>query len=398
MNSVVIVSAVRTPIGKLGGALHNVLPEELTKLVLNEAISRAEINKEQVDEVIVGQTKQTTDAPNLARVASLSAGIPEHIPAYTVHRQCSSGMQSIVNAIMQIQTGHAKIVLAGGVESMSTAPYYLRQARFGYKAGNGYLLDPNTESQPKSQPEEIYGTFNMGITAENLAEKYNISRKAQDEFALSSQEKAIDAIDREKFKEEILPVQVKERKREFIVDTDEHPRRDTNLEKMSKLKPAFKPDGTVTAGNSAGRNDGASAMVVMSEAKAQELEIKPLARFVSMGIAGVSPQLMGIGPVPATRKALKNANLDLSKIDVIELNEAFSAQSLAVVKELNLNLDKLNINGGAIALGHPLGCSGNRIVVTLLHEMKRNSSKYGLATICVAGGQGLATVYESINV
>ncbi len=396
MKNVVIASAVRTPIGKLGGTIQNVLPEKLTELVIDKAIAKAKVNKEEIDEVIIGQTKQTTDAPNIARVAALSANIPDYVPAYTVHRQCSSGMQSIVNGIMQIQTGNADIVVAGGVESMSTAPYYLRNARFGYTSNNGYLLDPNTESQPKSQPEDIYGRFNMGETAENLAEQYDISREEQDEFALSSQYKAVSAIDEKRFEDEIVPISVKERKKEVAFEVDEFPRRDTNMEKMAKLPPVFRKNGTVTPGNSAGRNDGAAAVLLMSEEKSEELQVNPLARFVSSGVAGVNPEIMGIGPVPATKKALNKAKLELDDIDLIELNEAFAAQSLAVVKELNLNEDILNVNGGAIALGHPLGCSGTRIVVTLLHEMKRQNLEYGLATICVAGGLGLSTIYQNM--
>jgi len=398
LKSVVIVSAVRTPLGKIGGTIKDILPEVLTQIVLEEAVKRAGIEKSMVDEVIIGQTKQTTDAPNIARVSALKAGFPEEVPAYTVHRQCSSGLQAILNAVWQIQTGYGEIIVAGGVESMSTAPYYLRNARYGYKAGNAEILDPNVESQPKSQPEEIYGTFNMGITAENLAEKYNISREEQDEFSYQSHVKAIKAIDEGLFKEEIVPVTVPVRKKPPIVfDTDEGPRRDTSLEIMAKLKPVFKQNGTVTAGNSSTRNDGAAAVVVMSEEKARELGIKPLVRFVSAGIAGVDPRIMGIGPVPATKKALSKANLTLDDIGLIELNEAFAAQSLAVIKEIGFNSKILNVNGGAIALGHPLGCSGTRITVTLIHEMLRRDVRYGLATICVAGGLGVSCIFENIK-
>ncbi|MDI3533778.1 MAG: acetyl-CoA C-acetyltransferase [Thermosediminibacterales bacterium] len=397
MKSVVITSACRTAIGKLGGTLKEVLPEELVKVVIEGAISKSQLEKSMIDEVIVGQTKQTTDAPNIARVASLKAGIPEKVPAYTVHRQCSSGMQAIVNAVWQIQAGYADIVVAAGVESMSTAPYYIRKARFGYGSGNGELLDPNTESQPKSQPEEIYGRFNMGWTAENLAEIYNISREEQDKFAYESHLKAVRATDSGIFKQEIVPVKISQKKGQSIIfEVDEHIRRDTSMEKLARLKPVFKENGTVTAGNSSGRNDGAAAVIVMSEEKAKELNIKPMVRFVSAGIAGVDPRKMGIGPVPATKKALKRAALTLNDIGLIELNEAFAAQSLACVKELNINTDILNVNGGAIALGHPLGCSGNRITVTLIHEMLRRKVKYGLAAICVAGGLGMAAIYENV--
>ena len=399
MKSVVITSAVRTPVGNMGGVFRDILAVELARTVLEEAVKRSGIEKSIVDEIIVGQAKQSTDAPNIARVAALEGGFPEEVPAYTVHRQCSSGLQAILNAVWQIQAGYGDVIVAGGVESMSTAPYYLRSARYGYKSGNGELLDPNTESQPKSQPEDIYGTFTMGMTAENLADKYGITREEQDEFAYASHARAVTAIDAGRFKDEIVPVSVRVGKAgTVLVDTDEGPRRDTSLEKMAKLKAVFKTGGTVTAGNSSSRNDGAAAVVVMSEEKAVELRIKPLARFVAAGIAGVNPAIMGIGPVPATRKALERSGLSLGDIGLIELNEAFAAQSLAVIKELSFNRDILNVNGGAIALGHPLGCSGTRISVTLIHEMLRRNTRYGLATICVAGGLGVSTIFENLCV
>jgi acetyl-CoA C-acetyltransferase len=399
MKSVVITSAVRTPVGNMGGVFKDILAVELARTVLEEAVKRSGIEKLIVDEIILGQAKQSTDAPNIARVAALEGGFPEEVPAYTVHRQCSSGLQAILNAVWQIQAGYGDVIVAGGVESMSTAPYYLRSARYGYKSGNGALLDPNTESQPKSQPEDIYGTFTMGMTAENLADKYGITREEQDKFAYASHARAVAAIDAGRFKDEIVPVSVRVgRAGTVLVDTDEGPRRDTSLEKMARLKPVFKAGGTVTAGNSSSRNDGAAAVVVMSEEKAAELGIKPLARFVAAGIAGVNPAFMGIGPVPATRKALERSGLLLGDIGLIELNEAFAAQSLAVVKELSFNRDILNVNGGAIALGHPLGCSGTRISVTLIHEMLRRNTRYGLATICVAGGLGVSTIFENLCV
>jgi acetyl-CoA C-acetyltransferase len=397
MKSVVITSAVRTPVGNIGGVFRDILAVELARTVLEEVVKRSGIEKSIVDEIILGQAKQSTDAPNIARVAALEGGFPEEVPAYTVHRQCSSGLQAILNAAWQIQAGYGDVIVAGGVESMSTAPYYLRNARYGYKSGNGELLDPNTESQPKSQPEDMYGSFTMGMTAENLADKYGISRQEQDEFAYASHVRAIAAVDAGRFKEEIVPVRVG-RGETALVDTDEGPRRDTSLEKMARLKPVFKAGGTVTAGNSSSRNDGAAAVVVMSEEKAQELGIKPLARFVAAGIAGVNPTIMGIGPVPATRKALERSGLSMDDIGLIELNEAFAAQSLAVVGELGVNRDILNVNGGAIALGHPLGCSGTRISVTLIHEMLRRNTRYGLATICVAGGLGVSTIFENLCV
>jgi acetyl-CoA C-acetyltransferase len=396
MKSVVITSAVRTPVGSMGGVFRDVLAVELARTVLEEAVKRSGIEKSIVDEIILGQAKQSADAPNIARVAALAGGFPEEVPAYTVHRQCSSGLQAILNAVWQIQAGYGDVIVAGGVESMSTAPYYLRNARYGYKSGNGELLDPNTESQPRSQPEDMYGSFTMGMTAENLAAMYGITREEQDGFAYASHVRAVAAIDAGRFRQEIAPVSVRGEKGEpVLVDTDEGPRRETSLEKLAKLKPVFKAGGTVTAGNSSTRNDGAAAAVVMSEEKALELGIRPLARFVAAGIAGVNPTIMGIGPVPATRKAIERAGLSLGDIGLIELNEAFAAQSLAVVRELGLNREILNVNGGAIALGHPLGCSGTRIAVTLIHEMLRSNTRYGLATICVAGGLGVSAIFEN---
>lgn len=394
MENVVIVSAVRTAGGKMGGTIKDIQPEELSRIVIDEVINRAGIEKEEIDEVVFGQTKQSADAANIARVAALKAQIPVEVPAYTVMRQCGSGLQAINNAVQSIKCGLADIVVAGGVESMSNAPFYLRDARYGYKAGNAVLVDSNTESQPCSQPIEKYGRLTMGLTAENLAEKFNISREEQDIFAMSSQDKAWHAIENGKFKDEIVPVMVPQRKGDPIVfDTDEHPRK-TSLEKLAKLKPAFKDGGTVTAGNSSGRNDGAAAVLVMSEKVALRKNINPMAIIRSQAAAGVSPEIMGYGPVPATKKALKLAGLNLHNIGLIELNEAFAAQSLACIKELEMDTSIVNVNGGAIALGHPLGCSGARIMTTLLYEMKRRKVKYGLTTICIAGGQGIADIVE----
>lgn len=396
MESVVIASAVRTAVGTMGGTLRDIQPEELAKVVIEEAVNRIGLDKGLIDEVVFGQAKQSTDAANIARVAALMAGVPEEVPANTVMRACGSGMTSIINALWQIQAGYGDIVLAGGVESMSNAPFYLRNARYGYKAGNAVLVDSNTESQPRSQPENIYGRLTMGLTAENLAEKYNISREEQDIFAFGSQKKAISAIDNGRFEAEIVPVSVKKGKEKVLFTVDEYPKRDTDLEKLAKLKAVFKDNGTVTAGNSSGRNDGAAAVMVMSESKAVALGLKPLARIVSIGIAGVDPRIMGIGPVPATKKALKKADLTLNDIGLIELNEAFAAQSLACIKELNLNTEIINVNGGAIALGHPLGATGVKISVTLIHEMLKRKVKYGLATLCIGGGQGTAIIYENL--
>ncbi|MGG1675968.1 thiolase family protein [Neobacillus sp. NRS-1170] len=391
---VVIVNAFRTAIGKFGGSLADTLPEELVCTIMKNNLSASGYRANIVDEIIVGQTKQSAHAPNIARVASLKARFPETIPAYTVHRQCGSGMQAVMNGAMSILSGQAEVVLAGGVESMSQAPHYMVGTRFGLKMGNVMLYDSNTESQPKSQPEEVYGHFTMGQTAEWLAKKYNISREEQDEFAFKSQQKAKRAIELGLFEEEIIPIPVKEGKRgtrHFAID--EHPRL-TNIEKLATLNPVFDKDGTVTAGNSSGRNDGASMLLLMSEEKAKQLGVIPLARIRSFAATGVSPKEMGIGPVPASEIALKKAGLRLEDIDLIELNEAFAAQSLACLKEWGIKGDNVNVNGGAIALGHPLGCSGARIVTTICHELEKQKRQYGLATICVAGGLGMAMVVE----
>ncbi|MDA8236113.1 MAG: thiolase family protein [Clostridia bacterium] len=395
MKEVVIVSAVRTPIGVIGGTLKDIPPQELGGQVIQEAIRRAGIESSLVEEVVMGWSRQTTEASNIARVCSLLAGVPEEAAAFTVHRQCASGLQAISNATQEIQTGRAEVVVAGGTESLSRAPYYLKNARFGYGAGDAVLVDSLTEAGPGGQPASMYGIVSMGDTAENVAEKYNISREDQDLFAVQSQERCQKALATKVFKDEILPVEIKTRKETIIFDTDEGPRVST-LEKLASLKPVFKKDGSVTAGNSCGRNDAASALVLMTADKAKELGIKPLARIVTDAFAGVPPQLMGIGPVPATQKALKQAGLTLNDIDLIELNEAFAAQSLAVIRELGLDMEKVNVNGGAIALGHPVGATGARLMTTLLYEMHRRKSRYGLVTLCIGGGQGMATIVEGI--
>jgi acetyl-CoA C-acetyltransferase len=399
MNEVVVVSAVRTPVGRLGGTIRDIQADDLSKIVMEEAIKRAGIEPVVIDEVIFGQAKQSCDAANLARVAALKAGIPIEVPAYTVMRQCGSGLQAINNAAQQISLGLADVIVAGGVESMSTAPYYLRGARYGYGAGNAVLVDPNTESQPRSQPYEVYGDLTMGLTAENLSEKFGITREEQDAFAMQSQERAFAAIESGKMAEEIVPVIIPKRKGDPVVfDTDEHPRR-TSMEALAKLGAVFKKGGTVTAGNASGRNDGAACTVVMSAKKAQELGLKPLVSIRSYAVAGVPPEIMGYGPVPSSQKALKFAGLTMDDMGVIELNEAFAAQALACVKNLGIEdrMADINPNGGAIALGHPLGCSGTRIFTTLVHEMGRRKAKYGIATLCIAGGQGIATVVESVE-
>ena len=397
MEDVVIVAAVRTPIGSIGGTLKNVLPEVLLSTVFKGAIDKSGLDPALIDEVVAGQTKQTTDAPNIARVAALLSRIPEAVPAYTVHRQCASGMQAMTNAMQQIQTGYSDIMLAGGVESMSTAPFYIRNARFGVGSGNSLFLDPNVESQPKSQPSEIYGVFNMIQTADNVAKQYGISREAQDEFALESQKRAVAAIDAGKFAEEIVPVILPQKKKDPIIfAVDEYPKRDTNIEKMAKLKPIF-ADGTVTAANASGRNDGACALILMSASKAKELGLKPLAKIIGAAAAGVDPRIMGIGPIAAVEKLLPKLGMTINDFGLYEINEAFAAQAVACARALKMDPEKLNVNGGAIALGHPLGCSGARISTTLIHEMRKRNEQFGLASICIAGGLGMAMAFELVD-
>ncbi|OBW54438.1 acetyl-CoA acetyltransferase [Bacillus safensis] len=397
MNEVVIVESVRTPIGKLGGSLSSELVDFLAAKVIKEVLQRAKLDPNAVSEVIMGQAKQSADSSNLARLSLLRAGLPVHIPGYTIHRQCGSGLQSINTADMQIKLGLSDVVIAGGAESMSTAPYYLRNARYGYGAGNGLLLDPNTESQPYSQPIEDYGHLTMGATAENIAKKYKIDRLEQDEFALRSQELARKALEKGVFLKEIVPYEVKRKKDVFLFETDEHPRQ-TTMEKLSALKPVFQSDGTVTAGNASGRNDAASAVLMMNKTIAMEKGIVPKAKIIGQASTGVAPDIMGIGPVSSTIKALEMCHLTIDDIGLIELNEAFSAQALAVIKELHLDIEKVNVNGGAIALGHPIGATGAILTTKLLHEMERRGEKYGLVTLCIAGGQGITTIFENLQV
>lgn len=412
MKNAVIVEACRTAVGSIGGALRPMSALDLAHTVIKGCIDRSGIDPKEIDEVILGQCRQTSDEPNIARVASLKAGIPESASAHTVMRQCASGMTAVHNGAMQIMCGISDVVIAGGTESMSNAVFYVRNARWGVGTGTTQFVDALTEGQFKSQPEDMYGTYNMGATAENIAEQLGITRNEQEEFALASQKKAVDAIDSGRFKDEIVPVTVPQGRKEppLIFDTDEFPRRDSSLEKMAKLKPVFniKHDdegrlfgdtvqmGTVTAATSSGRNDGASAILLMSEEKAEELGLKPIARIIGMGTAGNDPRLMGLGPVDAVPKALTAAGLKDDDIQLIELNEAFAAQSLGCIKQLGWEdkMDIINVNGGAIALGHPVGSSGCRIIVTLVHEMKKRGLKYGLATLCIAGGMGQATVIE----
>ncbi|WP_164667760.1 thiolase family protein [Virgibacillus doumboii] len=397
MKQAVIVDSVRTAIGKLGGTLGNETADYLGSHVIEELAGRTNLDKSTVDEVIFGQAKQSSDASNVARVSMLRAGIPAEVPGYTLHRQCGSGLQSINSAAQQIQLGLSDIIIAGGTESMSTAPYYVSGVRFGVKSGDVALKDPNTASQPGSQPYEKYGNLNMGLTAENVAEKFGVLREEQDEFAMGSQEKTKNAIEKGYFEKEIAPYTVKTRKSEIEFKVDEHPR-ETSLEKLAKLKPVFKEGGNVTAGNASGRNDGASALLVMSEDEAVNRGYQPKARILAQAAAGVDPKLMGMGPVHATRKALKQTDLSIDDIEIVELNEAFAAQSIACINELGLDRKIVNPNGGAIAMGHPIGATGAILMTKLLHEMERTGKKYGLVTLCIAGGMGISTIVENMQV
>ena len=380
---------MRTPIGDFGGAFREVSGLELGRIVVEEAIKRVGLEKEQVEEVIFGNCSQRSDEPNIARCISLAAGLPVQTTGFTIQRQCSSAMQAIASAYQEIALGDAEIVVAGGVESMSTAPYVLKGARWGQRLQHGEM----TDSLWEMLMDPVHKIM-MGETAERLADKYGITREEQDEIAHRSHASAIAAIDSGRFKEEIVPVIVKSRKGEVAVDTDEHPRRDISRESLAKLKPVFRKDGTVTAGNASGLNDGAAAVVIMAADKASALGLKPMARIVSYAWAGVEPDLMGYGPVPATRKALVKAGLSLDQVELIEVNEAFAAQYLACEKLLGLNRKIVNVNGSGVGLGHPVGCTGTRIVITLLYEMARRGLNLGLATLCVGGGMGMAVICE----
>ncbi len=392
MQEAVIVSAVRTAIGSFNGTLAPVSAADLGATVISAATTKAGIDKAAVDEVIFGNVLQAGLGQNPARQAAIKAGIPYEVPSYTINKVCGSGLKTVNLAAQSIMTGDADIVVAGGMESMSQAPYVLEKARWGYRMGDSKLVDVMIR-------DGLWCAFNdyhMGITAENVAALHGISREEQDQLAFESQTKAVKAIESGAFKEEICPVVIKNKKGEIVFATDEFPKANTTLQSLTGLKPAFKKDGTVTAGNASGINDGAAALVIMSAAKAKELHLQPLARIRSFASGGVDPSIMGMGPVPATRKALAKAGLTIGDIDLIEANEAFAAQFLAVGKELGFNKEKVNVNGGAIALGHPIGASGARILVTLLHSLKARNAKLGLATLCIGGGQGVATIVERI--
>ncbi len=411
MKDVVIVEACRTAVGKMGGTLRPLSAYDLACVVMKGVLDRSGIDPKEIDEVVMGHCRQTSDDPNIARVAALKVGIPESTPAYTVMRQCASGMTAVANAAMSIMCGQNDVCIAGGTESMSNAGFYVRNARWGVGTGTTEFVDALTEGQFRSQPQEMYGKYNMGATAENVAEQLGITREEQDKFALTSQERAAAAIASGRFKDEIVPVEVPQgrKKPPVIFDTDEFPR-ETSMESLAKLKPCFNIEhdedgklfgssdltGTVTAASSSGRNDGASAMLLMSAEKAEELGLKPIAKIKGIGTAGCDPKVMGLGPVYAVPKAIKNAGLTDDDIGLVELNEAFAAQSLGCIKQLGWEdkMDIINVNGGAIALGHPVGSSGCRIIVSLVHEMKKRNVKYGLASLCIAGGMGQAIVVE----
>lgn len=389
MERVVIAAAGRTPIGAFGGVLKDVNARGLAQTAVQGVLEKAGLEGRQVEEIILGNCIQRTDEPNIARVVAIDAGLGHEVTGFTVQRQCASGMQAIVSGASQILLGDHEIVLAGGVESMSNAPYVLKNARWGKRLTHGEMTDAMWELLTDPHHQIL-----MGETAERLADRYGITREEQDEIALRSQQNAIRAIDSGIFAEEIIPVSVKKRGESLLVTTDEHPRRGVTLESLAKLRPGFRENGTVTPGNSSGLNDGASAALLMKENKAKELGIEPLGSILSWAVAGVEPDLMGYGPVPAVHKALAKAGLTLGDIDFIEVNEAFAAQYLAVEKLLGLPREITNVNGSGIALGHPVGSTGCRIVVTLLHEMKRRQVKRGLAALCVGGGMGMALIVE----
>ncbi len=389
MREVVIVGATRTPIGDFGGSLKDVSATSLAMAVIDSSIQRTGIDKESVDQVILGNCFEPLDQ-NVARIAAVKCGLPLRTFGFTIVVNCASGMQAMICGTQAIRDGDVDVVIAGGVESMSTAPYILTTTRWGQRLQHGQLIDMLWRAM-----QEYPIGAGMGLTAENLAEKYGISREEQDRFSLTSQQRACQAIQGGRFKDEISPVSIPQRKGEVrMVDTDEHPRPDVTLEKLSKLPPAFKKDGTVTAGNSSGLNDAAAVTVLMSKERAKELGLKPLAKILGYAIVGVDPSYMGIGPVPATQKVLKKVGLSLKDIQLIEINEAFAAQYLSCEKELGLNRDIVNVNGSGIALGHPVGATGCRLVVTLLHEMAKRDLTLGLATLCVGGGLGFAMVIE----
>ncbi|WP_342602768.1 acetyl-CoA C-acetyltransferase [Peribacillus sp. FSL E2-0159] len=390
MREVVIVGAARTPVGAFGGSLANVSAVDLGVVAAKEAIKRANISADMIDEVLVGNILSAGLGQNVARQVAIHAGIPETTPAMAINKLCGSGLRTVIMGAQFIALGDADVILAGGIESMSNAPYLLPNYRFGQKMGNAEAVD----SMTYDALTDVFNQYHMGVTAENIAEQWEISREKQDEFALDSQLKAEKAQLEGRFADEIVPVEYKRRGKTVLVDQDEHPRHGLTIDQLAKLRPAFKENGTVTAGNASGINDGGAMLVLMSKEKADELGLEALATIKSYANAALDPKIMGYGPVPATRKALAKAGMTIDDLDLMEVNEAFAAQSLAVLKDLELKPEKVNVNGGAIALGHPVGASGARILVTLLYEMKRRDAKTGLATLCIGGGQGTALIVE----
>ncbi|MEN8698978.1 thiolase family protein [Bacillus infantis] len=389
MRTAVIVSAARSPVGTFGGAFKDLLPTDLAVPVIKEAVKRSGLENHEIDEVILGHCIQRTDQPNTARTAALLAGLPDETSGFTVQRQCASGMQAVISAALQIQAGISDIVVAGGVEAMSSSPYLLKDHRWGARMQHGKITDSVWEIL-----EDPIHHIMMGETAENLAELHGITREEQDEIALLSHQRALNAIEKGYFEEEIVPITVKHRKGETIVSRDENPRLDLTAEKLAGLKPVFRENGTVTAGNASSLNDGAAALVLMSEETAMAKGLTPLARISGFSVSGVDPKVMGRGPVPAVRKGLQQTGWSLEDADLIEVNEAFAAQYLAVEKELGLDRSRVNVNGSGISLGHPIGCTGARLIVSLVHELKRRELKKGIASLCVGGGMGASVFIE----
>jgi 3-oxoadipyl-CoA thiolase len=400
MKEAVIVEAVRTPMGRHSGILKDIRTDDLGAYIIAKLVERTGINKEEIEDVYFGCTNQAgEDSRNVARNASLLAGLPYTIPGATVNRLCGSGLEAINQAGRAVETDHGDLFVAGGVESMTRGPWVLGKPTSSFQRGDVTMYDSSLGWRfPNKRMGELYSLINNGETAENVAEKYHISREDQDAFALSSHKKALKAQDEGLLRDEIIAVEIPQRKGAPLVHAkDEGPRADTSLERLAALQPAFKKDGSVTAGNSSPLSDGAAALLIATPEKAEQLRLKPMARIIASAAAGVHPNYMGIGPIPAAQKAMKRAGLTIDQIDLVEINEAFASQVLACARELGIDLNKLNVNGGAIALGHPLGCSGARIMTTLVHEMKRRGSRYGLATMCIGVGQGIATIVERIN-
>jgi len=392
MEEVVLVSGARSAIGRLGGAFQNFPASDLAAAVIKAAVERAGVKPEQVDQVILGCVGQVMEDGYIARHAAIKAGLPIEVPAYTVNRICGSGLEAINTAARWIECGDAEVVVAGGVENMTMMPYYVRSGRYGYRLGHGQL-----EDGIQHLLGDPFSKAHMGITAENLAEKFGVSREVQDEYALRSQQRAVAAIQAGRFKDEIVPIEVKVGRETKVIDTDEHPRADTTAEALAKLRTAFKEGGTVTAGNASGINDGAAAVVVTSRRKADELKLRPRLRLVARAEAGVEPSIMGSGPIPAVRKVMKKSGLGLDQMDVVELNEAFASVAAACSQELGLDLERTNPNGGAIALGHPVGATGAILAVKLMYELERRQGRYGLVSLCIGGGQGIATIFERVG-